>query len=509
MKVDGFFRTLLDSKASLGGIGLFLALGLLAGALALLPRADRGKLRTQLLVLGVHLVLLVAVGFTPAGTTAHSTLSLLALFLLLSVIGRTGFLLVADSVLVRRLARPLPKIIRDITQGLVYVAIILITLRAAGVDPSSLLTTSALLTAVIGLSLQETLGNMFAGLAIQAQQPFQVGDWIQVDESERLVGRVVEINWRATKLVTNEMIELIVPNGAIAKASLRNFSTPTPASRRSVRVQADYEVPPARVHAVILDCLRDMPEVLTEPAPTVVTEDFSDRGVVYWCRFFLQDFERRETIDGLVRDRIWYALAREKIALPYPARVNYQGEAPTAASRAALDARARHREALARVDLLRELPDSSLDELAGLITSRLYAADEIVLRQGELGDELFIVEHGEVVVWLDSTTPGKPPKEVARLGPGAYFGEMSLMTGEARSATVRTLAETELVVVDKAAFQRIVEDTPSILERVSERLAERQAQLRSSAERSIPGVPYVDTESHVMLKKIRRFFGVS
>lgn len=509
MGPTGFVEALFDGKATMGGVGVLLAVLLLAAAFVLLPAGDRKKLRPLLVLFGVHLLLLTAVGLTPPGTTAHSALSILALFVLLIVIARSGFLLVADSVLVHRLARPLPKIIRDITQGLVYAAVLLVTLRAAGMDPSSLLTTSALLTAVIGLSLQETLGNMFAGLAIQAQQPFKVGDWIQVDQSDALVGRVVEINWRATKLITNEMIELVVPNGAIAKASLRNFSTPTPTSRRSVRVQAPYDVPPARVHAAILGTLRDMPEVLADPSPSVVTDGFDDRGVTYWCRFFIGDFERRETVDGMVRDHIWYAFAREDITIPYPIRVNYSGDATEATSRGGAAPITRRRRALARVDFLAELPESSLDELAGLIGSRLYAADEVILRQGEAGEELFIVEHGEVVVLLESPGGERPPKEVARLGAGEYFGEMSLMTGEARTATVRASSETELVVVDKRAFQQIVTNTPAILERISESLARRQAELATSAERSIPGIPAVGTESHILLKKIRRFFAIS
>ena len=141
-------------------------------------------------------------------------------------------LLVLDTILSRRLDRPLPKIIRDILQGLVYFVLALAILRQLGVEPGQLLTTSALLTAVVGLSLQDTAGNLIAGLSVQLQRPFDVGDWIQFDDNPKNIGRVIEINWRATTLLTLDENEIIVPNGLLAKAPLRNYTKPTNVARR-------------------------------------------------------------------------------------------------------------------------------------------------------------------------------------------------------------------------------------------------------------------------------------
>ncbi len=508
MTSAGFLEGLFESKATIGGVGLILAVVVLGAAFVLLGASGRGKLKSLLVMFGAHLMLLVIISQLPEPSRAHSAVTVLALFLLLLVIARSGFFIFADSVLIRRWAQPLPKIIRDILQALVYAAVLLITLRAAGVDPSSLLTTSALLTAVIGLSMQETLGNMFAGLSIQAQEPFRVGDWIQIDGNDRLVGRVTEINWRATKLITNEEVEVIVPNGAIAKASIRNYSRPTPSSRRSVRVQAPYDISPARVREAMLDALHDAPNVLAQPPPSVVTEEFADHGVGYWGRFFIQDFSRRETIDSEVRDRIWFTFAREGISIPYPIRVNYnQDAADTQAEKDAED-RVRRRRALEKVDFLSSLPKDDMDELAGLITTQLFAPGESIIRQGRAGQELYIIEHGEVAVFLEMGEASGTPREIARLYEGEYFGEMSLMTGEARSATVRAVGEVELVMVDKPAFQRIIEDNPTVLEQISEGLAKRQSELKTNAEKTHPGAANLATDSHIILKRIRRFFSI-
>src|SRR5262249_47572296 len=154
----------------------------------------------------------------PDSSTARRFFGAISVLCLLVSISRSAVLFVIEVAIGRGLVRPLPKISRDIVQGLAYAGIGLATLHAAGVRPGSLLTTSALLTAVIGLSLQETLGNLFAGLAIQMQRPFDVDDWIQFDTDPKHIGRVIEINWRATKVLTLDEVEVIVPNATLAKS---------------------------------------------------------------------------------------------------------------------------------------------------------------------------------------------------------------------------------------------------------------------------------------------------
>src|SRR2546421_582971 len=138
----------------------------------------------------------------------------------ITLLALARWLLAVDVIFNRQTHRAPPRIFRDVTQAVVYVIVLMLTLRAVGVEPSSLLTTSALLTAVVGLALQDTLGNMVSGLALQMQRPFQVGDWIQFDPDERQIGKVTEVNWRATTVVTNDLIEVIVPNAHLAKAAI-------------------------------------------------------------------------------------------------------------------------------------------------------------------------------------------------------------------------------------------------------------------------------------------------
>ena len=238
------------------GPGLALAIALIVALLALLPSGERRLVRQPIGHLLAHLTALVLRHLPTSADWLRGTLGIVAVVLLLASIGRSSVLLVFDIGLARRLTRPVPKITRDLVQGLVYTLIALASLRAAGIALDSILTTSALITAVIGLSLQETLGNLFAGLAMQLQRPFEVGDWIQFEPDPKRIGRVLEINWRATKVQTLEDVEIIVPNGTLGKAAIVNHSRPRPETRRSVYFEAPYDVPPKKVHAAVLAALK-------------------------------------------------------------------------------------------------------------------------------------------------------------------------------------------------------------------------------------------------------------
>jgi small-conductance mechanosensitive channel len=490
-------------------LGILVALVLLLALRLTLPEHARRLGRLPLLLLVAHLAAFAADHALPTGSGLHRILGPLSLLLLLVAIGRTGVLLVLDVILGRRLVRPLPRIIRDIVQGVVYAGIGLTSLRAAGVEPGSLLTTSALLTAVIGLSLQETLGNMFAGLAIQLQRPFEVGDWIAFDGEQKNIGRVVEINWRATRVLTLDQVEVTVPNAALAKAPIRNFTKPTEVSRRSVYVFAPYHVPPMDVHRAILEAVADAPGVVGDPPPSVVTNQFGEYGIEYWVRFFTDQFHKRDVVDGGVRERIWYALRRARVEIPYPHRtIEVHQVTEESSARETERLLADRDRALRCVDMLRVLSADDIRRLAEMSEQRMYAPGEVIVRQGDESSELYIIERGEVTVTVRRQN-GETELDLARLGPGKFFGEMALVTGDKRQATVRAVSACELLAVGREAMQRILEKTPDLAERISAVLAERQAALDVRASASV-GREHAETQERKdqLLGRIRKFFSL-
>lgn len=498
--MEKLFREFLEGYAGLAVTGLVIAIVLLLVTWRLLPPRDRKLTRMPILLLFVYLAAAGVALFVPAGSSVKTAMSFVALLSLLLTFGRLTAVLVLEVLLRRKLGRPMPTILRDIAQGVLYLFLLLAALRAIGFDPGSILTTGAVVTAVIGLSLQETLGNLVAGLAIQLQRPFDEGDWVQLEPDGKRIGRVVEINWRATKVITLDNVEVIVPNGMLAKVPIVNYSKPTKAARRSVYVSVSYDIPPPRVHEAILEAIRDAPGVLAEPAPSILTNNFGDSGIEYWVRFFTEDFDRRDGVDSGVRDRIYYALHRANFEIPFPQRKVHVHQVSDESVARDNDARiARRERALASIDLLKFLDAGILWRLAAAATTRIFSPGETIVRQDDDADELFVIERGTVTVLLEGK--GKKPSEVTKLGPGMFFGEMALVTGERRQATVRASTECELTVIGHQAFHDVLAASPDMVKELSRVLAERQTMLEEHAERLSSG----DHEREVSLKSIQFF----
>ena len=516
----------LHSDTALSLIGLVFAGLLLLLVRVLLPREDRARARIATiyltLALGVGLVLLIL----PHGSSIAKTVEFFWWFFVLASIGRSVVLLFVDVFSVRKTHRQSPRIFRDLTQAVVYVVVLMMTLRAVGVEPGSLLTTSALLTAVVGLALQDTLGNLVSGLALQVQRPFEVGDWIQFETDTRSIGQVTEVNWRATTVMTSDLVELIVPNATLAKASVRNFSRPSKVSRRSVTVQGPYEVPPHRVQEAILQALETVPGVIQDPPPWVQTHAFQDSGIEYWVWFFTDNFAAREATDGMVRDRVWYAMSRAGIGIPFQVRTVHLHQVSEDTKRREYEAELERRDNVLRaVDFLDLLSSESHRALAAAAEVRRFGPGEIIVRQGDTAAELFIIDRGEVDVEVTKKPPpsassiplsvppvsSKKPRQlaVARLGPGKFFGEMALLTGEPRAATVRAATECALIVIGHKAFHDTIVALPEVLAKMSRLVAERHEELEAVAEGSRPSLDPTPERSARLLSQIRQFFKLS
>jgi len=499
----------LDSTAAGTGLfGIALATALVLLAFAALPRGERYLARGPAVLLVLHLIVGRVEGSIDASSLGARLLAFLGAFAIFGSIARSAFLLGVMSSVARRFTRPWPRILRDLLQGFLYFGVGLLALRAAGVEPTSLLATSALLTAVIGLSLQETLGNLFAGLSLQAQPPFSVGDWLQYADGPEGIGRVIEINWRATHLVTLSELEVIVPNGVIAKAPLKNFSRPTPLIRHTTGVVLPDSVSPQQIQDLVLRLLADLPGVLPTPAPSILVGPFVERGASYSIRYFVDDFARIEPCDGELRKRLWYALRRAQLELPVTrSRVEAVAigalptslrDLPTQSAEEPLDLR------LSRVDFLAGVAPDVLARLHPGTSLAVYAPGEAIIRAGEVGSELYVIERGTVEV-LARRGDGIDAR-VASLGPGQFFGEAALLAEELRSATVLASSECQLIVITRAALRAAIELDRSIAERLTSRLTSRLRELDQALSSERGDDLDEERRSLQLIDRVKRFF---
>lgn len=501
-------------------VGVPLAAVLLGLAVALLPAGERRRARQGAALLAMAIILGVARLALARDAAVDRPLLFVGTFCLLASMGRSTVLLFLDVVIERRTARPTPRIFRDLSTGIIYLIVALVALRAIGVEPGSILTTSALLTAVIGLAMQDTLGNLVSGLALQMQRPFDVGDWIEVEGggTQQQAGRVTEVTWRATTVMTLDHVEVILPNANLAKAAIRNYSRPSPVSRRRVVVGVTYAAAPNDVHDALIEAVRDVLGVLPSPAAFARTRSFGDSSIEYELFFFIDDFAQAPRIEGAVRDRIYYALARRNLEIPFPTRtLVLTPPADDVASRS--DAGERRAATLANLDIVRPLPEAARRVLGQRATVRLYGPGEAIVRKGEPSKELFVLERGSVAIEVPRDGGGRDGRdgregrdgrdggvvELAQLGVGQYFGEMGLLTGEPRSATVRAKSLCEVVVVDHSAFHDVLASHPEVVERMGALLASRQAQLDAAS--TVRGRSQAPEErSRRLISQIREFF---
>ena len=457
------------------------------------------------LVLGLFRLLLVTLGAHES--TTGKVISVLTTFFVALGAVNTVVIFVFDVLPVRSRLN-LPVILRDLLQMLAFVIIVFGSLSQSGVaNFISLITTSAVLTAVVGLALQSTIANLFAGIVLHMDRALGVGDWVQVGQR---TGRITQIRWRSTILRTTDGDTVILPNNHFTQSDVHNYSRPHPRHRVWLRVSFAYDHPPNDVRAVLAAAARTAPGVLAEPPPDCVPVDFGESGIVYAVRFWIDDFPRMIEIEGEMRARIWYAAARAGLSIPYPVRAVHLMKVPeelrgTLAPPAGDDELAERRAALQGVDLFAPLEGEDLDLLARGMRQVRFAAGESIMRQGEAGDSLFLISRGDVVVSLGASGMNQ---SVTTLGPGSFFGEMSLVTGEPRAATCAARTDVIGYVIDHATFRQVLTRRPRLAEQLSTLLASRQATLHEKGGELSARAAQPAEQGKKLLEKIRTFFNL-
>jgi CRP-like cAMP-binding protein len=334
---------------------------------------------------------------------------------------------------------------------------------------------------------------MFSGLAIQVEKPFRVGHWVGVGGHE---GQVSEVTWRATKLRTKAGNLVVLPNAFVSKEAIVNYSEPAVPTRLEVDVGVSYGVPPNQVKAALLEAVANATMVLPEPAPDALIVEFGPSAVVYRVRFWVNDYAR----DGLARDQvrsaIYYSLRRHGYEIPFPMQIEIPRPEETERASERID---RVSGILAPVALFAPLPSEQRDELAARAVERLYGKGEKIVRQGDAGGSMFIIRRGRVRV-LEASG-----RELAVFEAGGYFGEMSMLTGQPRSATVEAVEECEVVELTAASLREVALANPEVVTRIGAVVADRQADLDRQKAEAAAGRPAVAETHRSLLTRIQAF----
>ncbi len=407
-----------------------------------------------------------------------------------------------------------PRITEDIFVIIAYIAWFMVRLHYAGLDLSSILATSAMITAVVAFAMQDTLGNILGGLALQLDNSIEIGDWIKVDD---IAGRVVDIRWRSTLVETRNWETVVFPNSQLMKNKFLVLGRRTDQPmqwRRWVWFNVGLDVAPSRVISVVEDAIvnTEIANVAKNPAPNCVLMDMDNKGYAkYALRYWLTDLTPDDPTDGAIRWHIITALQRAgmKLALEersiHITKENEKYEEAIHAREVVLRLKT-----LRRVELFSSMNENELRALAERLRYFPFARGNIITRQGDESSHwLYIIINGEAEVYL--TTPNGGRRVINTLGKGSFFGEMALLTGAPRRASVVAKSDVECYRLDKEAFEEILLARPSIAEEISHILAVRTAQLDSAVQDIGAASAQRDLSQSrkEILATIRRFFSLT
>ena len=491
------------------GLVAGLVLGLEALYLIVRKRVPQFQLRLlyHLWVLNLTLVL----------TLRHQGHQRLTDFVAASALLLTTLVLFAlvDALILQRPWNPdrgpfVPKLARDVVRiGLLVAAALYAATVILKQPVGPLLVSSTVLSAVIGLALQDTLKNIFSGMALDLEKPFKPGDWLLIDGQMR--ARVIDMSWRSTHLRTNEGLDIYEPNANLSVSRVVNYGSGERPVAVEIRVGLPYGVPPAEIKEAMTEAAYSAPGTVERPPVRVMLESFDDHAITYFMRVWTRRVSNVARFRDGVNSRLWYQLKRRNIEIPFPIRTIHMHEAPDMEENRQSKAVRKAFELFNVIDIFEVLDDEVVRQLAAASERRLFDAGEVLVKEGDEGDSLFVIERGSVRVTKDDPEQGGKSVDLAVLEEGAFFGEMSLLTGEPRSATILAREHCGVLMLGKQALASTLEADPRIAEELSRALAARLLDTSETLEdrRGEAAAATAQDDEQTFLRKIQAFFSLS
>ena len=470
----------------------------LAGSIALYALAVAGILASALLA-WLHL------------DAAHHARAVAVLVLGLALIRLGGLFLFRIALPFVRLVPP--RIVEDLATFAAYVIWAMVRLAQIGVDLGSIVTTSAVITAIVAFAMQDTLGNILGGTTLQLENSIRLGDWIRVGDS---IGRVVDIRWRSTVIETRNWETIVIPNSVLMKTHFailgRRGGEPLQ-WRRWIWFNVAFGVTPQRVMQAVNDALRraDIPHVAKAPPPGCLVMNIADSTVTYALRYWLTDLAVDDPTDSDVREHVFAALRRTGIPFAYPAQVvHVHKEGEKRQTRAHQKGLEQRMAVLQDIELFSSFTEAERRSIAGHLVHAPFLAGETITRQGDVAHWLYLVASGDVEVVLDGDGQRRPLGTIHGGTGASLFGEMGMLTGEPRTASVVALTDSDCYRLGKEGFAQILSSRPAIAEEISALMSQRRTDLLATRQE-------FDAEARQrleaanrndLLDRIRRFFAL-
>ena len=399
--------------------------------------------------------------------------------------------------------KPTAKILRDLITLAVITAVTMVVIqRDFRVNLVGLAATSAVVTAVVGLAAQETLKNLFAGISLQVDSPFEEGDWIDLGFTK---GVVTSLRLMTTRVRSLDGSLTVVPNSRIAVEGLRRFKPDEPVGQL-IDIGLDYSLPPRQAIQLLQSTLQNNRKVLQQPHPKVWVSSFADSSIIYRLLTWQKAAPEMPQLRSDVLEQVWYALHRIDQSIPYPIVREFRDQ-PIAARLPSREVNARQKRLLlASVEIFSTLQPEQLAILADNANCQSFGPGETIVRQGDQGNSLYMVVSGTLDVFkADQTTQGSamPGQQVTSLQSSDFFGEMALCTGEARTASVICRDECVLIEIKRQHLVPLLETYPEILENMGSVIVSRRGELEALRENRD------GSRRSALISRMQKLFGLS
>lgn len=439
---------------------------------------------------------------TTAVSLVVNVFHILKIFLwmaLIVVVVRFLSFLIFETAFRRASQSEIASLLKTVLSVIIYIVAFFIIFQSQypGVQLAPLFTGSAILGIVVGLALQDTLGNLFAGIALQADQPFQVGDVVSITKSGS--GVVEAVSWRGVTIRTFQNKLLVISNAVLGKEIIE-VAPRDNLNANLVFFNTLYAVSPAKTAKIIREAVRHVENVSSKVRPIVRIRNLGDSGIEWEVKYWLDDYAKYNETDALIRERVWYAFERDHIEFAYPTRTVYmESETREITAEEFLNTTSEY---LGRVNIFAPLSQKELEKLAHASSSRVFAPGEAIVRKGQEGDSMYVIVRGSVKVQIPQDDI---PRTINNLKTNDFFGEMSLLTGQPRTADVIAEEETEVLQIKKSALKPLFEANPQLMKSICEIVEERRELLKPDAIESDRKTAASDNR---VLASIRKFFGM-
>ncbi len=361
----------------------------------------------------------------------------------------------------------IPKFLRELVALVIFLIALLLVLSVGYHAQSQLtwlLSGSGVVAIVFGFATQNMLGGVIAGMSLQISKPYKVGDWLKVGEHS---AEVMEINWRSTRLRTNDAIYLDIPNNEIVRTTIVNLHYPQELHAMRIRVGVDYGSAPNKVKDALMRATMHADGVQHDPPPKIFLIDFAESAIVYEIKFWMLSHQRYNDICDAIRTNVWYEFKRQKITIPFPIRTL---EINRKTSRVQ-EEHGKARTILETEPLFACLNEAQVGALVSESRTVHFGRGERLIEQGADGSSMFVMLEGTAQV---SVAQNGSSIRVGVLRTGDCFGEMSLLTGEKRTATIRAESDCEVLEITKPVMAQLLRDSPECVTQLSDLLARRK-----------------------------------